>query len=211
MNSYPVRFTAVRPEQYTRVQLIVRLIAFMVLGLFGLSLGTVFFAAFIGLPAYAAARLAGTGGAEAYLERDGERLARALRWYAAITSWFGLVTERVPSSPEQTVTVDIEPSGNPTPGSALARLIFGIPSALVLGLLGFIAWFVWLWAAISVLLNERVGEHTHAFLTGMQRWAVRLLAYQASLVEPYPPFSFEAADPGAHGGIPRATATHSAG
>ncbi len=210
MNDYPVRFTAVRPEQFTRIQLIVRLVAFMVLGLFGLSLGTVFFAAFIGLPAYAAARLAGGGTAEAYLERDGERLVRALRWYAAITSWFGLVTERVPSSPKETVTVDVERSGNPTPGSALARLIFGIPSALVLGLLGVVAWFVWLWAAISVLVNERVGEHAHAFLTGMQRWAVRLLAYQASLIGPYPPFSFEATTPDADGGIPRATATHGA-
>ncbi len=56
--------------------------------------------------------------------------------------------------------------------------------------------FVWAWAALSILLWERVGPGAFDYLVGLQRWSIRLLAYQASLVDEYPPFSLsEAARP----------------
>jgi hypothetical protein len=66
---------------------------------------------------------------------------------------------------------------------------------------GWLGVFVWLWAALSILLFQRVGPHAFGYLVGVQRWSVRLLAYQASLVDEYPPFSFSDAPPAA---LPRA-------
>lgn len=54
--------------------------------------------------------------------------------------------------------------------------------------LGAIGVLVWLWAALSVLVGERVGAGAFRYLVGLPRWSLRLLAYQASLVEAYPPF-----------------------
>jgi hypothetical protein len=46
-------------------------------------------------------------------------------------------------------------------------------------------------AAISVLINETYPQGIYDFLRGLNRWGARLLAYLASLVEPYPPFSLD--------------------
>ncbi len=188
---YPVRYRVEKPARFMRLQLLIRLLAFVVLGLLGLSLGLLFWAAYIGLAVFAAARLSGPRDPAAYMAQDGPRVLRGLTWFAAVLAWLGLVTDRLPDgSPQEVVRIDIELSGSPTAASALWRLLIGLPSALVLCLLGVIGWFVWVWAALSVLVNERVGDAALAYLTGLQRWTVRLLAYQASLVEAYPPFSF---------------------
>ena len=192
MSSYPVHYIAARPARFTRFQLLVRILAFIVLGIVGVSLGLVFAIAYLGLPLFAAARLAGGRDPAAYVADDGARIEGLLRWIASVYGWFGLVSEKLPErSPDETVRLEIERAGRPTPASALWRLLIGLPSALALWLLGVVGVLVWLWAALCVLVSERVGEGAHAYLAGLQRWAVRLLAYQASIVEPYPPFSFE--------------------
>jgi len=195
MASYPVHYTAVKPDRYTRVQLGIRMLAFIALGLVGLSLGTVFVIAYVALPAFAAARL-GRREPEEYLASDGPRVVRLLRWFASVYAWFALVSDSVPlGEDELTVKVEVEPCGRPTPGAALVRVLTGLPSAIVLALLGFIGCFVWLWAAVNVLVRDRVGDTTFAYLAGLQRWSIRLLAYQAALVDGYPPMSFEDAPP----------------
>jgi hypothetical protein len=194
MNAYPVRYSVDKPARFTRLQLLIRVLAFVVLGMLGLSLGLLFMAAYVALPIFAAARLSGRDAAS-YLEEDGPRVVRALRWFAAVFAWLGLATETLPlRSPEETVHLEVERSGQPTSSSALWRLLIGLPSALLLGLLAFVGGFVWLWAALIVLMSERVGDGTFRFLAGLQRWSIRLLAYQASLVDPYPPFSFDSSE-----------------
>lgn len=202
MAAYPVHYIVEKPQRYSRTQLVIRVLAFVVLGLLGASLGSLFVVAWLVLPLVAAMRLAGRDPDE-YLAVDAPRVIRGLQWFAAIYGWFGLVTDRLPSqSPEETVEVAVETGGNPTSGSSVLRLLLGLPSALVLGLLAMVAPFVWVWAALFVLVDERIGDRSFAFLAGIQRWAVRLLAYQASLVEEYPPFSFEDAPPAITGGRP---------
>jgi hypothetical protein len=197
MTAYPVHYIAERPARFTRLQLVVRILAFIVLGVAGVSLGMVFLIAYLGLPLYAAIRLAGGRDPATYVAEDGARIDRLLRWFAAVYAWLGLVAERPPegSPNEAVVRLEIERAGHPTPASALWRVLMGLPSALVLWLLGAIGCLVWLWAALCVLVSERVGESAYAYLTGLQRWTIRLLAYQASIVEPYPPFSFEEPPP----------------
>jgi hypothetical protein len=191
MLAYPVHYTVTKPTRFTRLQLLVRLLASAALGLLGLSLGLLVLVAFIALPAFAATRLSSRDG-ESYLREDGPRVARLLAWMAAVYAWFALVTDALPRrQPDETVQVRIEPLGTPDAATALWRLLVGLPSAVVLAFLGCLGGLVWLWSALRVLLFEQVGDSAHAYLAGVQRWTVRLLAYQAALVDVYPPFSFD--------------------
>ena len=190
--TYPVHFSIEHPPRFSRLNLLVRAVAFIALGMLGLSFGAVFLFAYLILPVIATLRLSGRD-RRAYLQEDGPRIVGALRWLAAISAWAGLTAERLPGqSPAETVTLELEdaPHQAATPGSAIWRVIKGIPSAFVLGLLSWLGTFVWLWAALSILVSERVGAGAFNFLVGLQRWSIRLLAYQASLVDEYPPFSF---------------------
>jgi hypothetical protein len=193
MTAYPVHVSADRPERFTRVQLLARLLAFIVLGMVSLSFGTILAILYVGLPLYAASRLASLGPPAEYLREDGPRLTRMLHWVAAVCAWVGFVSDRLPARrPDETVGLSIEEGrAQPTVKSALLRVITGLPSAIVLMLLCWVGCLVWLWAALSILLLSRVGPGAFDYLLGLQRWSVRLLAYQACLVDDYPPFSFE--------------------
>ena len=192
-STYPVRYSVEHPPHFSRIGLLVRAVAFLALGMLGLSFGAVFFFAYLILPVAAASRLSGGRDPQAYLREDGPRVMGALRWLAAHSAWAGLSAERLPGrSPDETVTIELEeaPHRAATSGSAIWRVITGIPSALVLAVLCWFGVFVWLWAALSILISERVGSGAFQYLVGLQRWSLRLLAYQASLVDEYPPFSF---------------------
>lgn len=188
---YPLRFAAARPERFTRVQLLVRFAAFVVLGTLGLSFAGIFAVAYVALPVYAATRATdgeGTPGESAANER---RVLGLLRWLAAVSAWFGLVADRLPAhAPEESISLTLAgPPARPTPAAAILRIFTGLPSALVLMVLGCVGVLVWMWAALSILFTERVGPGAFAYLQGLQRWSLRLLAYQASLVDEYPPFA----------------------
>lgn len=195
--TYPVHYAAERPVRYRRPQLALRVAVFLLLGLVGASVGLILAIAYIGLAAFAALRFGDSNGAkEAYFERDAPRVLRALTWLGAFLAWLGLVTDKIPQSrPEAIVRIAVDPDAprprELSPGSALLRILLGLPSALLLALLYVVGAFVWLWSALRILVDERVGDLAHAYLTGVQRWTIRLLVYQASLVEPYPPFGFE--------------------
>src|SRR5262245_48191877 len=55
---YPVRYAIEHPDRFTRLQLLVRVVAFCALGITGVSFGLVFAFAYIALPVFAASRLA---------------------------------------------------------------------------------------------------------------------------------------------------------
>lgn len=191
MTTYPVHYDIERPEQFSRVQLLIRAFAFLVLGLIGVSFGSFFVFAYLALPVYAAIRLSSSGGADAYADRDGPRVTAALHWFATVCAWASLTVDRLPQKePVETVELSIEEYRAANVSSAIWRVVTGLPSAFVLMVLCFVGVFVWLWAALTILFSERVGAGAFNYLVGLQRWSVRLLAYQASLVERYPPFSF---------------------
>ncbi len=196
MTGYPLRYSVAQPARFDRFQLLVRIIAFCALGMLGLSFGALFAFAYLALPVYAASRLAATDESNEYALRDGPRVLGALRWLAAVSAWASLVADRLPSrSADETVQLSLQGQVRPSAVSAIWRVASGLPSALVLAVLGWIGVLVWLWAALSVLINERVGPRAFDYLVGLQRWSLRLLAYQASLVEEYPPFSFNEGPP----------------
>lgn len=202
-SSYPVHYSVEQPSQFTRLQLAIRVAAFLALGILGVSFGTVIMFAYLALPVFSASRMAAGVEPRAYIEQDGPRILGVLHWFAAISAWAGLVSERLPRhSPAEIVDVAIESDeARPGIGSALLRIFTGLPSAIVLGVLCWLGMFVWLWAALNILFTQRVGPHAFQYLLGLQRWSFRLLAYQASLVDEYPPFSFADVPPEA---LPRA-------
>jgi len=191
MLNYPVHYQVEPPALFTRLELFARFLAFLLIGILGVSFGSVFVLAYLALPVVAATRISSRG-ADVYLRDDAPRLARALRWYDAVCAWAGLVTDRLPAQThDETILLSIEPGGHPTARSALLRVFHGLPSAIVLAVLLWVGALVWIWAALSILFHRRVGSAAFAYLVGLQRWSIRLLAFQASLVEPYPPFSFD--------------------
>ena len=196
MTAYPVHYSVAHPRHFTRVQLLARFVAFCALGLLGLSFGGVFLFGYIALPVYAAARLAANG-APRDVSEERRWILRVVHWFAAVSAWAGLVAERLPGRrPEEVVRLEVDGlpgTPQPTARAAIVRVFTGLPSALVLAVLCCLGVFVWLWAALTILVSERVGAAPFNYLVGLQRWSVRLLLYQATLVDEYPPFSF--ADP----------------
>jgi hypothetical protein len=198
--TYPVRFDVRPPEEWSRAQLALRLLLLALAGILGFSLGALFLVLYLGLPAFAAIGLSKES-AERYGELEGPRLAKLLRWIMAVYAYFALVVDQPPvSATANEIQLDVRPTGQPTVSSALLRILYGIPSAFVLALVAWLAALAWLMAFVIILVNKRHPRALLGFQTGVLRWMVRLLAYQASLVEQYPPFSL--AEP------PAAQATH---
>lgn len=191
--SYPIQVAITEPERFSRSQLLIRFAALFVLARLRLSIGSLLALAYVALPVYAAIRTASLGASENYLRTDGQRLIRALNWAVAVTAWAAFASERIPAkSPDETVVLTVDgPPPRFSTGAVLLRIVTGLPSALVLMVIGCLGGLVWLWAAISILFTQRVGHATWGYLVGMQRWTARLLAYQAGLVDGYPPFSFD--------------------
>lgn len=190
MTPHPLHYTVVRPPHFDRSQLVVRLLVFVGIGAGGAVVAVMFAAAYLLLPVYAAVRIAALG-PRGYAVEDGPRVLRGLEWAAAVCAWFGLVSEDLPrSSPQEMIRIDVDTSGKPHgAGRQLARLVLGLPSALGLAIVALAGIPMWLWAAATVAYKERVGVRTFAYLAGVQRWKMRLLAYQAGLVDHYPPFA----------------------
>ncbi len=145
---------------------------------------------YLALPVVAAIAIADRGPA-GYQGTLGARVTALLRWILSFWAYMVFVTDRFPTRRASLVELDIAPSGAPTAGSALLRLIYGIPEALVLAILAFAGGFIWIIQAIAVLVSRACPRILVRYQRGVLRWAARLLAYQASLVEPYPPFALD--------------------
>ncbi|MDI6858570.1 MAG: DUF4389 domain-containing protein [Dehalococcoidia bacterium] len=191
MAVYPVSFDIARPEKFERPHVFLRIVVLIILSILGGAFGWILGLVYLLFPALAAIFISQKG-AERFLQEDGPRMTGWIRWVMALYAYLGLVTDRFPTEkPEEIVRVEIQTGGTPTVGSALLRIILAIPSAFVLGILGLISGIIWIIAAIMVLIQENYPDGLFGFQVGVLRWEARLLGYQASLVEPYPPFALD--------------------
>jgi hypothetical protein len=197
--TYPVQIETTSPLRFDRVQLALRLVIAIALGWVGISAGWLGCALFLALPVIAAVVIS-TRGAQAYLDDTGPKVWRVVSWLLAFSAYMLLLTDRFPAGEPTGVQIQIRPDGHPTTGSALIRLITSLPSGIVLALLGFVSSVLFVIGAVMILVDQQVPAWILGFQRGMLRWQARLAAYLASLVEEYPPFSFEAdpAQPGDH-------------
>jgi hypothetical protein len=154
--------------------------------------GIVFALPYLAFPVAAAIFISQKGG-ERFLTEDSPRMTAWLRWLIALYAYLFLATDRLvfTEEPAQIVRFEVQPQGSPTTGSALLRLIFSIPAAFVLGLIGIVAFFLWIVAAVFIIIQESYPAGIYAFFRGYLRWLARLQGYHASLVDPYPPFALD--------------------
>jgi hypothetical protein len=189
MALYPVVFDLERPARMARAHVFLRILVLVLVSFVtgsGGGLGLVY----LGFPVAAAILVAQKGG-ERYLADDGPRVTRWVSFVVGFLAYISLLTDELPGGTSRPVRLEIARSGSPTVGSALLRILTGIPSALVIVLIGFVGWIVWLIAAVSILVSESYPEPLWNFQRGVVRWQARLLGYLVSLVEPYPPFAFD--------------------
>ncbi len=191
MAAYPVTFNVTRPEKFERPQVVLRILVIIILSMLAGAFGWILAAAYLILPVLAAIFISQKG-SERYIAEDSTRMTTWLRWIMALYSYLAVLTDRFPTEkPEQIVNLDLRPAGSPTVGSALLRLIYSIPSAFVLAILGIAGAVIWIIAVIFILVQETYPEGLYNFQLGIMRWQARLFGYHASLVDQYPPFALD--------------------
>jgi Domain of unknown function (DUF4389) len=171
-----------RPLSFQRAHVLLRVTLLVVIGWIGHPLGLLW----PGLPVVAAILVSQKGGPR-YLDESGPTITRALNWILDLVAYLALVTDELPGQGEHPVRFQVARSGSPTVGSALLRIVYAIPSLIVLAILSFVGAIVWAIAVVFVLVDERYPDSLWRFLLGLVRWEARLLAYLASLVDRYPP------------------------
>jgi hypothetical protein len=198
MMTHPVRLEVNSPAGRDRIQLAIRLVLLAALSALGCS--SVYWIAYLTLPALAALAIA-RDGAPGYLTKCAPTLVRGLRWLAAAYAYLWLLTDAPPSTSDGPVAFDITIGGNPSPGSALARLIKTLPALVVLVALSLVASVLWLAAAVCVLASQRVPTGLTDFIESTLRYQFRAFAYHLSLVDRYPSVDPSKNSPAPHGGI----------
>jgi hypothetical protein len=184
--SSPVTLELERPPVFQRAHVFLRLALLVVVGWIGHPFGLLW----LGLPVVAAILVSQKGGRR-YLDENGPTVTRVLHWILDLVAYLALLTDDLPGRGEHPVRFEVERSGSPTVGSALLRILYAIPSIVVLAILGFVGAIVWVIAVVLVLVNESYPESLWRFLLGLVRWEACLLAYLASLLDRYPPFTLE--------------------
>ena len=189
--AYPVTFNVTAPEEFDKAQVALRIVIVIVLSF--LQIGNIIFGgAYLILPVLAAILISQKGAAR-YLADADEGPTKWLRSLLGFFSYMALATDKLSTSaPEEVVDLQVQTTGSPTVGSSLLRIILAIPHAIVLGLLGIIFAICWIVAAIAILVSGTYPEWAANFIRGYLRWTARLMVYMASLVDEYPPFSFDA-------------------
>ena len=192
MSGSPVSFDLERPTTFSRAHVFLRILLLVVLSWLTGS-PTEFGLVYVGLPILAAVLIA-QHGESAYLIEDAERVTRWVGMIVSLLAYLALLTDDLPTASRLPIRFAVEPSGDPSVGGALLRIVKAIPSALALMLVGIVSWFVWVVAAVSIILTESYPKRLWSFQRGVVRWEARLLCYLASLVATYPPFSFDTGD-----------------
>jgi hypothetical protein len=180
----PVGFEVDRPPAFKREHVFLRVALLIVFGWLGHPWGLLW----LGLPVVAAILVSQKGG-QRYLDENGPGVTRVLNWILDLAAYLALLTDELPGGGRHAVRFQVERSGSPTVGSVLLRILWAIPSLIVLAILSFVGAIVWLLAAVRVLVDEHYSEGIWRFLAGLVRWEAHLLAYLASLVDDYPPFT----------------------
>jgi hypothetical protein len=186
----PVFFDLEPPARLERLQLGLRVLVLVVLGFLGVTGGWFSMLLYLVLPLAAAIVIAAQG-PDGWLRRGAGVVEKVLRWLISFGAYMAFLSDRFPTGEATLVRFAIHPTGRPTVGSALGRVISTLPAAVVLAILAFVGGFVWVICAVSVLFAERAPEPLLDYQRGVLRWAARLCAYHASFVEAMPPLAID--------------------
>jgi hypothetical protein len=190
MSDDPVQIEVTSPPYFARLQLLLRIVLAIVLGWFGVTAGWLACMLYLVLPVVAAIAISSSG-SERYARDTGPRVWRVLAWLMQFSAYMALLVDRFPTGDGHPVHVTVRVTSRMTAGAALFRLVTSIPSAFVLMVLAFVGSILWVFAALVVLFGAAMPEWILGYQRGILRWQTRLLAYHASLVDEYPPFTMD--------------------
>lgn len=179
-------FEVDRPERFSRAGVPLRLV---VLTMFFLPGSINWLASLFYLPITTAV-LVRDKGPDRFFAEDRERMTVLVGWIVGIYSYFAYLTDHLSLDARAAgdIRFTVEPSGSPTPRSALRRIATTMPNVAVFGIFGLLALGVWLVAGASILATGNYPRPLYAYQRAINRWQARLFSYHASLVDEYPPF-----------------------
>jgi hypothetical protein len=184
MSMHPVRFGVEHPSRMGRMHVVIRLLFVAVLATIGWS--SIHWVVYLAAPVLVALLISAKG-AERYLSEDAPAIVRALRWLAAAYAYLWLLTDAFPTGDAAySADLEVEPTGAPTPGSALLRLLYSLPALLLFAVLSLVAGILWPIGALVILVVGHIPAWISDFLTLTVRFQFRLYAYHLSLVDRYP-------------------------
>jgi hypothetical protein len=192
MTTYPIDVDVTSPSHFDRTQLLLRLALSIVLAWIGITAGWLICVLYGVLPLVAAIAISAYG-ARKYVDDIAPRMWRVLAWLLRLSAFMLLLVDRFPADRTDDVELHARFTARPSVGSALKRFATSIPSGIVLSLLWFVSGMLWIVAIVTVIFANTVPPAIHAFQRGVLRWQARLVAYHASLVDEYPPFTFDTA------------------
>jgi hypothetical protein len=193
MRVHPVEVDVSSPGHFDRIQLLLRLGIAIVLGWIGITAGWLVCMLYATLPLIAAVAISSMG-TRGYVDDFAPRTWRVVAWLLQLSAYMTLLVDRFPMGEDSAVQPRIRITGRPTVSSALLRLLTSIPSGLVLGILWFVSAILWFVALVFVVLGAAIPRPILGYQRGVLRWQARLVAYHASLVEEYPPFTLDTGD-----------------
>jgi hypothetical protein len=193
MATYRATFDIQRPETFERSQLALRILLLVVLSIAGGVLSWAHSILWLGVPVLAAI-LISQKGAKRYHEEADSNMTSWLRFVVGAYAYLALLTDKLPgdSAAGPNSQFQVTPTGTPTVGGTLVRIILIIPHAIVLAILSIVAIVLIIFAAVMILVSKSYPNGVYNYLRGWVRWQARVLAYQAALVDEYPPFSLRA-------------------
>ena len=189
MSDSPVQVDVISPERFDRVQLLLRVGISVVMAIVGVTTAWLVGLMFVALPVIAAVAIS-VEGTDGYHAKVAPKVWSVLAWLLALSAYMSILVDRFPTE-ERGIKAAIRFTGRPTVGSALVRLLTSIPSGFVLSLLWCVSGLLCFIAVLFVLVTTSVPSSLLAFQRGVLRWNARLVAYHASLVDDYPPWSFD--------------------
>ena len=186
--AYPATFDVPQPAQsYERGQTITRvLLILLVYIILSGVVGIIWWA----LPIFGAI-LISQKGPQKYLEEAEKGPVTWIRLVLGFWTYAALLSDKLPLENPGEVAFKVQTNGTPSVGQALLRIIMVIPHAIVLAILGWIAGIVWIITVFSVLMSGSYPEFAYNYVRGYFKWMARVFAYLGSLVDEYPPFSFD--------------------
>jgi len=183
MSFHPVQLQVHRLDRLPRIQVLIRLVLVLALGIIGWS--SIYWLLYLAMPALVALSLSQQG-ADSYFSQQGPRLVRALRWLVGAEAYLCFLTDVLPTSEGSPVDLRVNLTGVPSVRGALLRLVYSLPALLLVAVLTIASGLVWLLAAVTALISERVPRALAEFLLLAIRVRFRFIAYHLSLVDRYP-------------------------
>ncbi len=112
------------------------------------------------------------------------------RYAARVSAYASLLTDEYPSTEDaQAVTLECEYPDHLTRWMPLVKWLLAIPHWVIVIALSFLSILATAAAWFSILLTGRYPRGLFGFVVGVERWSLRVSAYDALLItDRYPPF-----------------------